>query len=522
MRRCSLLVAAVVILALAAVRPAALAGPQNAHYADDADGVFWFMHISDIHIGTSHLDPTLTGNEVPHLQYALGEARTVINPAFLVATGDLTNGDGGDWGVPTSGQSQAEWDTYKSVYTGAGMTASFYYDVVGNHDEYSISCPSLHWYLDNSLQGQTVHAASFGWTHTTTFGDYFFYGFNATGDCVAPLSGGDGVIIDAEYAALVAAIDAHPNAPLSFFFAHQGIEQPQNSARVADAVGNVNGFWVHGHVHEYKEYLSAGGRVVSNEVDSLGKADSNNLAVGAIDHDAFIYRATGTAKPWPFVVITAPVAADLRDGAVTNPYAYSVCLDRPANPVRALVFSKNPPSSVTVAVGSLAPVTMTPVTAGSSLYSGHVDTRPLATGFHDVVVTATVGADTNSHTIPVDFAVCNPVPDGGVDARPPADDAAPADGAPPVGDDAAVGPDGPVGPPDATPMDYPDGGPAHDAVATADDAPPAPAADAGVEAGTTGTAGSGGCGCRAADGADLGWLAVLGLAGVLLRVRRRR
>ncbi len=30
------------------------------------------------------------------------------------------------------------------------------------------------------------------------------------------------------------------------------------------------------------------------------------IAVGAIDHNAFIYRATSTGNPWPFVIITAP------------------------------------------------------------------------------------------------------------------------------------------------------------------------------------------------------------------------
>jgi hypothetical protein len=160
-------------------------------------------------------------------------------------------------------------------------------------------------------------------------------------------------------------------------------------------------FYVHGHIHEYKEYLAGNGNgdIVVNEANSCGKANDDNLAVGVIDHNAFIYRATSTGDPWPLVIVTAPVAMHLRDGDL-NPWAYDVCKDRP-NPVRALVFAGETPTSVTVQLGSGTPAAMTHV--NGSLWSAVVDTSSLSAGQQTVSVTATVGGKTRTDSVAANF-----------------------------------------------------------------------------------------------------------------------
>ena len=117
-------------------------GPASAQHGRDSAGVFWFMHISDLHIGASAIEGP---HATEHLDVALGEAVSVIQPKFVAATGDLC--DGSLYGIPTTGQSQEEWDTYKAALTKSGMTPSFYFDFPGNHDGYGDK--GLNFYLAN-------------------------------------------------------------------------------------------------------------------------------------------------------------------------------------------------------------------------------------------------------------------------------------------------------------------------------------------------------------------------------------
>ncbi len=482
MRRFAPLATALSLLALAG---ASHASPADARYADDSEGVFWFLHISDLHTGTE-MYPASSA----HIALALGEARQVVRPWFTVATGDLV--DASPFGVPTTGQDQGEWDLYKQLYTAAGVTLESYIDLPGNHDGYG-DVGYAH-YLGNSLLGTTRHALHASWTVATPAGEYYFHGLGSAGNGSGPFLEQPEFLAD-QIADLQTGLASHAAARLSFVLAHHPVTDPKNGSQIVDAmVGAGGGFYLHGHVHAYDEYTEGNGAIVVNEVDSLGKSDANNLAVGVVDHDAFVYRATSTSKPWPFVVITAPVSRSLRDGA-PNPYAYQVCKDHAANPVRALVFAKDAIASATAKLGSLAPVAMAEDPATPELWSGHVDTTSLAAGPYDLVVEATAGAETVHQTIGIDLVdgPCEPFPDAG----------------------AADAGAGDAGPPDAAGSDaggFADAAPADDAAPDA--APSADPIDAGADAG---------CACRATPSratspGSAGWLLALGAA---LVVRRR-
>jgi len=103
--------------------PALSGDPHSAYYSSKNDRLFWFIHISDIHIGASG------PQESQNLQWIVSDAKDIIDPGFIVASGDLTDSTNG--GFIPNGPYQEEWDEYRAILNPAGMDASFYYDIPG-------------------------------------------------------------------------------------------------------------------------------------------------------------------------------------------------------------------------------------------------------------------------------------------------------------------------------------------------------------------------------------------------------
>ena len=479
------------------------ASPDAARLSKDPSGLFWFMHISDLHIGANLIEGP---NAKPHLAFALGEAVTVIKPSFVWATGDLQDGSGkigiDGTGIPTSGQSQTQWDWYKQIYQGAAMKVGFYFDLVGNHDVYGDQGAT--YYLANSLWGSTQHKTWMDFKVVTARGEYRFVGLDSTNDYFKPLSNCCPGFLDDQIAELDAWLQKNADAKLVFVAAHHSLDgngsyPTANADRVRALLKANNAFYIHGDMHEYKEYLDSSG-VVVNEIGSLGKAATQNIGVGVVDHDAFVYRATDVEAAWPFAILTTPVSASLRDGEV-NPWAYSVCKNRVDNPFRAVTFSYEVPTKVAVKVGGLPEVDMAPVTASFDfsypVWQAQIDTRSLPAGLVDITVRveAAGGARTDTVRAKFDDGACAPLPD-----QDPSADAGPVD----AGDDAGT------------------------------DADAAPSADAGADAPTTNasastavtTASASGCSCRVGApsepaGSTKLLAAAFGVVGVALARRRR-
>ncbi len=384
-------------------------GPGSAHYGRGTANTFWFMHIADSHIGATPIEGP---NASEHLEVALNDAVEVIQPAFVVNTGDVCDGSLGL--IPASGQSQQEWDEYAAIFTGAGMTPDFYFDLPGNHDGYGDE--GMTFYLANSLLGQTHDRLYTWWSVDMPKGEYFFFGLNSAGDGSPPFVE-DPEITDDELDALESALDEHAAAELIFTLGHHRLDEPDGGAALVDLLqAHEVGYYLHGHKHDYEEYLEDEGTVVVNEVDSLGKANHENLAVGVIDHNALSYRATDVVDPWPLVIISAPVSASLRDHPdEAHPYAYEVCKDRPDNPVRALIFSDEPPAQVTVDIGGVVQGELSLVSPWTALWQAELDTSSLGDGPHEITVTAVVGNSIVQDWVTTNFVVgpCDPLPDEG-------------------------------------------------------------------------------------------------------------
>jgi hypothetical protein len=489
--------------------------PTDAHHARGTENVFWFLHVSDVHIGSP-----LYGKYEANARRVFDEVVPTVQPWFVLVSGDLV--DGAKSSIPTLGQVQAEWDLYRSLYEGAGMTPDFYFDLPGNHDGYGDI--GLTYYLANSLLGRTHNRLFVSWTVEIPAGQYLFFGLNSAGEGSGSFFEKPEFTLD-EIDELEQTLQSHASARLAILAGHHPLSSPANGSKVVSALQTSGGgFYLHGHEHEYEEYLAGSNTIVVNQIDSLAAKESNNVGVVVVDHDAVIYRATGVKKPWPHVMVTAPVSIDLRNGGA-NPYAYDVCKDRTDNPVRAMIFSTTPASEVTAQVGGAPPGTMSPSLSSDKLWTVDLDTTGLTAGVHDVTVTATVGGETSFHKIRARFV------DGPCDVLP-------EDPPPAVKPDAGVADAaGPDSEPDAEPEDAgggeggdggegASGGSGGSGGGVSGSGGTSSVQDAGVEADSGQSADSstaeGGCSCLVVGRAPTPHAAGLLLLGLLLACCRRR
>lgn len=388
--------------------------PHGAFYSPDNDKLLWFIVITDIHIGTSG------SQDANNLTWVVTEGKNVVNPGFIVATGDLTDSTAGNWLDIPNGPHQSEWNEYKGILAGAGMNATNYYDIPGNHDAYND--PSFAYYRANSIQGQATGHTQISWIRQFPFGKYHFLGVNTSdnsGDAFSvfwPFGDYAGLDTD-ELAYIQSELELHNDADLTLVFGHHP---------VTDTGGGFGETWLYygadtfvglldqygasaykyGHTHAYGEALFSGddytGHMAGDGIaylnsSSLGKSSDNHFTVMAIDCNGLSSK-TQAIDSWPLVLITAP--ADYGIGGAVNPYAYGVPV-APNNPIRALVFDSGTISQVRYRIdGAATWHPMQPVAGNPHLWEALWDNSGFAGGAHTIEVQAT-GSDMHSDTITV-------------------------------------------------------------------------------------------------------------------------
>jgi hypothetical protein len=367
----------------------------QAYYHSSADRLFWFMIISDSHIGVD-------GNQdTEYLTWAVTEARSIIDPLFIVNSGDLTDSTNG--GTIPNGPYEEEWIDYRQIINDAGLTPDIYYDIPGNHDAYNDK--DFAYYKAYSMQGSAHNATQHSWVKTFEFGSYQFLGICTAGNDGAPFSiwpwdnFGDHAGLDqVELGFIEAELKAQPLAELVLIFGHHPFEAGyddwtdtglsyglSNFLNLIDAYGVS--LYEFGHTHDYNENIYS--QDLSNgifymTVDSLGKSNNDHYAVMALDGNG-ISIVPGQKGEWPLVLITAPMDRCL--GICPNSFAYDIPQSH-ANPIRALVFDKNPVSLVDFRIdetGDWQP--MQPVD-GTPVWFGLWDARLYTPGPHTIEVRA--------------------------------------------------------------------------------------------------------------------------------------
>ena len=414
------LIAAIVLVLLTGIHstPCRAGDPYAANYHWSANRTFWFMIISDIHIGDSN------NQDTNYLTWAVNEARNIINPNFIVATGDLTDSTNGSILGIFFGPYPQEWQAYRQILLDAEIEniEEFYFDLPGNHDHYNDQPFDL--YRQYSIQGEAHDKTQHAWTRSFPFGTYQFIGTNTAGNDGAGFSlsagdnYGDHAGLDTEELNFIeTTLMANPAANLTLVFGHHPFEPNYYASNDTGLTYGLPGLldlidaygvsaYTFGHTHNYRENFytnNLGAGVFYLNVSSLGKANSDHFTVMAVDGNG-LSVVSGLKGAWPLVMITAPVDRDL--GVLSQPFGYDVPRGK-ANPIRALVFDQNPLTLVEYRIdGSATWLPMQPV-AGSPVWQGFWDATSAETGFHLIEVraqgTTTV---TNSVTTYVNPAAC--------------------------------------------------------------------------------------------------------------------
>jgi predicted phosphodiesterase len=330
--------------------------PHGAYYSAVNNRVFWFVVASDTHIGKKN------GQGRANLEWLLTEGREVIEPSFIVLSGDLTDSTNG--GLFPNGPWLDEWTTYRTTVDGAGATAEFFFDAAGNHDQYNDG--ELSFYLNHSVQGRATGQTQASWTRSFPFGTYHFITACTAGNDGAPFSpfpptyGDNAGLDDGELAFIRNALENNKTADLSLIFGHHPLVKPKFSLKtwyetaltygLEAFVGLMNQYGVsvygYGHTHVYQEQFFVRGMregVIYLNTTALGELENNAYTLMAVDCNGLSVR-NQAVRSWPLVLITAPLDANL--GTERNPYTYGIPRVDSGNPVRALVFDKNPVLSV--------------------------------------------------------------------------------------------------------------------------------------------------------------------------------
>lgn len=400
--------------------PARSGDPHSAYYSPHNDRIFWYIHVSDIHIGAKGTQDS------ENLRWIVNDAKNIINPTFIVASGDLTDSTNGNaLGYP-DGPYQEEWDEYRDILGPAGIDASFYYDIPGNHEAYNDE--SFSYYLRNSVQGRATGQNQISWTREFGFGRYHFLGVNTAGNTGEPFKisfpWGDPAGLDEnELTFIHDKLEEHRDADLTFIFGHHPLTDPgypdtndtwlfygqEQLVSYLDSYGvSLYGY---GHTHRFEENIFSGNDytgfmqgdgVYYFNIASLGKSSENQYSIIAVDCNG-ISIVTQNIDTWPVVMITAPLNKNF--GEDTNPYVYDVPKLK-TNPVRALVFDPNTLTGVYYRIdGSEDRHLMNPVPGSPYLWEAVWDASFLAEGRHTIEVQAASASGTGMALIQVELNV---------------------------------------------------------------------------------------------------------------------
>ena len=384
--------------------------PVSAAYCQENDRILWFMTITDTHIGIRGSQDT------DNLSWVVHEGKNVINPSFIVLSGDITDStDGNLFGYP-DGPHQSEWDEYRATLDmdNTGINAGNFFDIPGNHDAYSDG--DFSFYLANSVQGQATNRTQASWIREFDYGKYHFLGTNTSANDSRAFSisfpfGDYAGLDEGELAYIDSELFTHSDSDLTLVFGHHPIEDTGYTNETwlfygaPEFTALLEGYgassYTYGHTHHFSEAFFTEGieygtptpytitpGVFYINIDSLGESSDNHFNVTAIDCNG-ISMVTEAINRWPVVMITTPMDRNLGENA--HPLLGYTVPKGTGNPLRALLFDPN--TSVCTAEYRIGSSTtwypMDRVETNPNLWEASWDSSGLNEGEHSIEVRAT-------------------------------------------------------------------------------------------------------------------------------------
>ena len=379
MRR-MLFAAAVFFVFLLQVAVATAVDTVPGKYRLDGSNTVWFIQMSDTHI---------TSNALPYspknFEWGISEAFDVIQPAFFVTTGDLTDSTKEQFPFYGEAPRPEEWQEYRETLARNGMAPEFYHDMPGNHDAFGDK--NFDYYLQNSMSGRAYGSTQHSWRINLPGGALHFFTVATPSNDGKQWASDNAELTDIELGEIGSFLSSNSDTDFHLAFGHHDFYDLPGGDRLTGMFVD-NGVWFYAHGHKHDNGLATGDDHIQRvRINTCGQTGiGNNFALWAVDNGGVTMRMFKAPFDWPVMIITAPTDLYFYEDTL-NYHSQAIPHSCTRAPIRALYFDKRlQDGDLKFSIDSGSWVQMTRNPQNPYQWRGYFDVTKLTTGEHSVSV----------------------------------------------------------------------------------------------------------------------------------------